>query len=108
MPAVRLLVLGVPRAETEGQQLEIRPSRPALLLLFLALEGDWVSRERLAWLFRPDATEEQARANLRLLLSRAKRLSWASALEVERKRVTFPVRHDLADDPLADGILLEG
>lgn len=108
MPAVRLLVLGVPRAETEGQQLEIRPSRPALLLLFLALEGDWVSRERLAWLFRPDATEEQARANLRLLLNRAKRLSWASALEVERKRVRFPVRHDLADDPFADGILLEG
>lgn len=93
---VRLHFLGVPFAELQGGRVEIRPARPALLLLYLAWHGDWLSRESLAWLFRPADDEERARTNLRLLLSRARKYPWAAGIEVERNRLRFRPATDLA------------
>jgi tetratricopeptide (TPR) repeat protein len=79
-----------------GERVRVAATKPALLLCFLALEGAWVSRARLALLLRPDAEPAVALHAVRLLLNRAKALSWAGALEVETSRVRFAVDCDVA------------
>ncbi|MDW8425168.1 MAG: AAA family ATPase [Meiothermus sp.] len=75
---------------------DLAPSRPALLLLYLACRGEWVSREALAALFWPESPEEEARHNLRVVLHRARALPWATALEVAREQVRFGIPTDVA------------
>lgn len=91
-----LHLLGHPYTEADGVRLELPPTKPSCLLLYLACAGDWVGRERLAELFRPDADEGSARHTLRLLLSRAKGWPGAGALEAESTRLRWPVATDLA------------
>ncbi|MFN3265977.1 MAG: BTAD domain-containing putative transcriptional regulator, partial [Deinococcales bacterium] len=71
-------------------------TKPALLMCYLALRQDWVVRSSLALLLCPDASNDVARHQLRLLLNRAKSLSWAGALEVEPQRVRFVCNTDVA------------
>ena len=65
--------------------------RPTYLLLVLALRGDWISREELTLLLRSDDAEPSSRGSLRLLLTRARRLSWAGlcALEAGPQRLRW-------------------
>ena len=93
---VRLELFGHPRVSGKEEK-EIPFTKPALLLIYLASRGDWVSRDELALFFRPDADEKTARHNLRLLLTRARKFDWAEGLEQEGKRLRFQPETDLTD-----------
>ncbi len=90
-----LRVLRHPCVEKGELHTALTLTKPALLLCYLALQGDWVSRITLADLVRPDADEETARHQLRILLHRAKALPWAEGLEIEVGRVRFAVQTDV-------------
>ncbi|MCA9836924.1 MAG: AAA family ATPase [Trueperaceae bacterium] len=94
--STQLLFFGRPRLSFEGKARSIRLNNPNLLLIYLAVRGDWVSRSELAFLFRPDDDEVSALKHVRLLLHRAKKNDWAAALEVDRYRARFVVNTDVA------------
>ncbi|MFC6920239.1 ATP-binding protein [Meiothermus taiwanensis] len=96
MPSACLYLLDEPHVRLGEARLELTPSRPTYLLVYLACQGAWVERERLADLLWPDSPEEEARHNLRVNLHRARSLPWAEALEVERDRLRFAVQTDVA------------
>ncbi len=70
-------------------------NNPSLLAIYLAFKSDWVSRTELAFLFRPDEDEASALKQIRLLLYRAKKLTWTSKLEIETKRVRLSIVTDV-------------
>lgn len=65
------------------------------LLAYLACQGRWIERDRLAFLFWPDAGNEQARTNLRGLLARCRKLPFAHELETEPTRLRWSVACDV-------------
>ena len=71
-------------------------TRPAMLLLYLAFKGDWVSRDALATLFQPNEDDASARKYLRVLLNRAKDFAWAQQLEVSADRLRWLVQTDVS------------
>jgi predicted ATPase/DNA-binding SARP family transcriptional activator/tetratricopeptide (TPR) repeat protein len=79
-----------------GADVALPNTRPAALLAYLACVDRWVSRDELALLFRPDATDAEARAYLRKLVFRARRLGWSQGLELHEERVRWRVETDLA------------
>ena len=74
--------------------MELTPTLPVFLLLYLAYQRTWVTRERLATLFWPECPDDTARHNLRVTLSRARKFPWAEPLEVETHRLRFDVPSD--------------
>ncbi|SMB81474.1 AAA family ATPase [Deinococcus hopiensis] len=90
-----LRLLDVPHLETGSGRAELPPHKPVWLLIRLAYEQTWMTRQELATLFWPDDDEAGARHNLRLLIARAKKLPWAGALEVEGTRLRFSVDTDV-------------
>ncbi|MCA9837546.1 MAG: tetratricopeptide repeat protein [Trueperaceae bacterium] len=98
---VQLQLLGLPNLCEEGKTQPLRLNNPSLVLIYLAVKADWVSRSELAFLFRPDDDEASALKHLRLLLHRAKQLDWAHALELEQRRVRFRIPSDIAAFKLA-------
>ena len=101
--AVRLHLFGPPHADLDGVRLELSPHKPIYLLLHLACRREWVGREQLAGLFRPEAPDATARHTVRLLLSRARKLPWAQGLEAEAWRLRWRVDSDLHDFRAAVG-----
>lgn len=97
MPPACLYLLDEPHVRVEGGRLELPTSRPVHLLVYLACQGAWVERESLADLLWPNSAEEEARHNLRVNLHRAKSLPWADGLEVERDRLRFSIKTDVAE-----------
>ncbi len=93
--ALALYLLGHPYAELDGARVELPTTKPTCLLLYLACRGDWVSRDELAELFRPEVDEATARHGLRLLLSRAKRFAWVQGLDIEPQRLRWTPPSDL-------------
>lgn len=65
------------------------------LLAVLACHGDWVSREKLAFLFWPDVEETRARHNLRHLIYRTKALSFAANLEFQQGSLCWRIETDV-------------
>jgi DNA-binding SARP family transcriptional activator len=65
------------------------------LLAYLAWADDWVARDRLSFLFWPDVPPGRARSNLRGLLARARRLPFATDLEVEDAQIRWLVASDV-------------
>uniref|UniRef100_A0A7C3I074 Tetratricopeptide repeat protein n=1 Tax=Meiothermus ruber TaxID=277 RepID=A0A7C3I074_MEIRU len=96
MSSACLYLLDEPHVRLGEVRLELAPSRPAYLLIYLACQGAWVERGSLAGLLWPDSPEEEARHNLRVNLHRARSLPWTEALEVERDRLRFAVQTDVA------------
>jgi predicted ATPase/DNA-binding SARP family transcriptional activator len=90
----RLLLFGTPRWLDGETSISLPVDKPASLLYHLAQRGDWVTRNELAFLYRPDADAEIALANVRKLLHRAREHPWAAGLEVERFRVRFELEND--------------
>ncbi len=70
-------------------------NNPSLLAIYLAFKSDWVSRTELAFLFRPDEDEASALKQIRLLLYRAKKLTWTRKIEIESKRVRLNIVTDV-------------
>lgn len=67
------------------------------LLGYLACQGGWVEREKLAFLFWPDMDNEQARANLRGLLARIRKLPFIGGLAADAQRVRWDVECDVRE-----------
>jgi predicted ATPase/DNA-binding SARP family transcriptional activator len=123
----RLLLLGPPRFETAAGGSEALPSgRSLTLMIYLASQGDWVSRERVALLYWPERDGASARHNLRQLLYRARGIGWDTGLEVETDRLRWRIATDVTPfrqaielgdwqgalalwrGPFADGLSLPG
>ena len=96
-----LHLLGASPAWRDGDAAHALPDTlPGWTLAFLALSGDWVSRERLLTLLWPDAAAAKAQHSLRVDLHRARAVlaDWrqADALESERRRVRLTLPTDVA------------
>ena len=89
-----LRMLGSPALLLGHQSMLLPQTRPAMLLLYLAFRGDWVSRDALATLFQPDEDDANARRYLRVLLNRAKDFAWAQQLEVSANALRWLVQTD--------------
>ncbi|MEO8344196.1 MAG: tetratricopeptide repeat protein [Betaproteobacteria bacterium] len=72
------------------------PERRFRLLAYLAVRGEWVSRDELATFFWPDRTQDAARSNLRKLLQEARALALPQ-LEADRDSVRWTVSTDVAE-----------
>jgi predicted ATPase/DNA-binding SARP family transcriptional activator len=84
LPGLRIAVLGKPRITREdGSPVELGSAKATALLLYLATTGERHSRSSLAGLLWGDLPEEGARANLRLALTKLRRVA-ADILEVTR------------------------
>jgi DNA-binding SARP family transcriptional activator/tetratricopeptide (TPR) repeat protein len=90
-----LRLFDTPHFELDDVRLAIAPTKPSALMLYLAVQGDWVDRERLMTMFTLDTDESGARHHVRVLLNRAKQLKWASKLETEPTRVRFLIPTDV-------------
>jgi predicted ATPase/DNA-binding SARP family transcriptional activator/tetratricopeptide (TPR) repeat protein len=91
-----LTLLGSPTVElADGRRLPLPATRPGALLAYLACRGDWVARDELAFLMRPDVPDADARRYLRQLLHRAAAFAWVAGLEVVDDRVRWSVASDL-------------
>ena len=69
-----LELLKTPRWSTAGNTHDLPATLPGWLLAYLAVQGDWVSRDRLLALFWPDAASTEAQHNLRMNLLRLRQL----------------------------------
>ena len=91
-----LHLLGSPTAQSDGHQVDVPLNKPSWLLFYLAYYGEWISREELAFFFRPEADEASARRYVRKLLNGARKLPWAQGLEVEGDRLRWNVETDVS------------
>ncbi len=92
-----LHLLENPHLDWNGKKVDLLPQKPVCLLVYLAYQGTWVSREVLAALFWPESDDETARHNLRMMLSRAKQFPWAKNLEVEPSRLRWQISTDVQE-----------
>lgn len=96
MRGLRVLLLGRPRLELDGQALTaLMPAKQQALVFVLAAEGQALARTRAAALLWGDHDEAAARANLRVALSQLRRwlpgllqidsrdIAWAEGAEVQ-------------------------
>lgn len=89
-------MLGAARVIVDDQtEIRLRPTLRDQALTYLAYTGDWVSRDRLGFLFWADTPDQTARHNVRQLLKRIRRLDWLSGLEVDLDNVRWLVSTDI-------------
>lgn len=93
--AVRARLLGQPTFVDGSSRHDPPVDKRVGLLAYLAWADDWVPRERLAFLFWPDAPPNRARSNLRGLLARVRRLPFARDMHAEDGRVRWLVESDV-------------
>ena len=82
--SLRLYFLGSPRIERDGQTIETDTRKAVALLAYLAVTGEYHSRETLATLLWPEMGDERARAALRRTLSSLRSAVGGEALYVTR------------------------
>src|SRR4051794_38686164 len=100
MPRLTLALLGSARITADGQTLDLRVRKQLALLAFLAVEPQRQRRETLLGLLWPDAPEEIARNNLRVVLVGLRRALGAAA-----ETVLIAYRQYVQFAPAADHIL---
>lgn len=89
MKALKISLLGHPRFELGGQQVDGFVSEKALaLFVYLVLEPGAQARERLAGLFWGDMPPERARANLRMAVYNLGQM-FPGCLQTSRQNVSF-------------------
>ena len=90
----KLKLLSNPSIETiDGNQL-IPADKRGALLIYLANKEDWVQRELISFLFWPDKDDKTAKRNLRQLISRCKKLSFAEDIEVDAGHLRWVISID--------------
>lgn len=94
----RLHLFGTPRLVGDGGQVDLPSQLPSALLLVLALNGDWVTREWLSTLVWPDAAAPAAQHNLRVNLHRLRALLQPLGLDARVQQQRRRLRLDLASD----------
>lgn len=87
-------LLGEASVQFGGQRFDLSNEKRFQFLAYLAYEGNWVSRDKLADLFWGDTDTQAAKQNLRQLLRRAQEVSWLNGLEAERHRIRWPIHSD--------------
>jgi DNA-binding SARP family transcriptional activator len=87
--------LDIPHLELEKQTELMHNVKPVALLIYLACQHDFVTREALTVLFNDESSDTDALRQVRVLLSRARKLSWAGGLELEQNRLRFVVETDV-------------
>jgi DNA-binding SARP family transcriptional activator/Tfp pilus assembly protein PilF len=87
--------LDIPHLELEKQDERLHSTKPIALLIYLACQHDFVSREALTVLFNEDSSDTDALRQVRVLLSRARKFSWASGLKLEQNRLRFVTQTDV-------------
>jgi DNA-binding SARP family transcriptional activator len=88
-------LLGAARIRVGLKWTTFAPDKRHQLLAYLAYSSDWVSREKLAYLFWPDTSTQKAQQNLRQLLHRVRSLPWLSGPQVEAQRLRWPIETDV-------------
>lgn len=88
---------GQPRAFVGVAEVSFVPDKRYQLLSYLAYQGDWVGRDRLAFLFWPDTDSANARQNLRGLIQRLRTLPFDPALDSTPHQLRWDVRTDVAE-----------
>jgi DNA-binding SARP family transcriptional activator len=89
-------LLGEPCAFVQGQWHRFLPDRRYQLLAYLAYTGEWLSREKLADIFWSTLTQQAARANLRKVFFKLKRLEWLTNFEHNEGAARWQVETDSA------------
>ncbi len=102
---VRVLLLGAPSVELDGERVELPPGRPGELLGWLALHPGAHSRRELAGRFWPDVLDASARASLRNALYELRQALGAGVLRATREQVGLDA--GVWVDALAFAALLE-
>ena len=69
MGRLQIKALGTPEVQHEGRTIKFRSRKVLALLLYLAVEGQKVSREKISALLWPESDEGSARATLRRALA---------------------------------------
>ena len=81
---LRLYFLGSPRVERDGQLIETDTRKAVALLAYLAVSGEFQSRDTLAALLWPEMSDKRARAALRRTLSSLRAAAGDGALYITR------------------------
>ena len=82
----------------QNERIEYPITKPVLLIMYLAYQQNWLSRDVLATFVRPDTDTATARQTLRQHLARARKFKWVSeSLEVEKSRIRWQVASDVQD-----------
>ena len=89
-------LLGQPGVRDGNHSIDFLPNKRFQLLAYLAYQNDWVSRDKLAFLFWPDETDHTARHNLRQLLKYLRKMDWLTDLEADEQRLRWQVETDAA------------
>jgi DNA-binding SARP family transcriptional activator len=84
-----------PHVEVESRREMLASTKSVALLVYLACQQTWVTRDTLSALFSDDNTDSDALRQLRVILSRARKFGWAGTLELEDNRLRFKVQTDL-------------
>ena len=87
MPDLKIYLLGPPRAELDGQDIQVDTRKAIALLAYLAMGGQAQTRDHLAYLFWPDFDTTRARAALRRTLSALKKALQGAWLSVDRNSI---------------------
>jgi DNA-binding SARP family transcriptional activator len=66
-----------------------------MVLIYLAYQGEWISRDALVNFFRPEADEATAKHHLRVLLNRIKQFEWAN-LDIQPHRLRWKIPNDVS------------
>ena len=97
--SVYLKLLGSPTIYHNSNKLEFKTTRKHVLLFYLAINGDWVSREVLADLLW-DSDDARVRDNFRVTLSKTRsdnKFSWAHTLETKGSLLKLPLDNDVSE-----------
>jgi len=82
MSTIRLYLLGTPRIERDGEEIELGLRKAVALAVYLAIKKQPQSRDLLAGLFWPESDQSSALANLRRTLYQVKKAIGDDILEV--------------------------
>lgn len=93
--SLHLALLGTPFVLDGNRREDVPLVKPAYLLLYLGYAGEWVSRDELCEVFRGNEEAPASRSSVRLLLTRARQLSWAAGVEAEAQRLRWQVDTDV-------------
>lgn len=89
-------LLGKAQVRAGGDVKQLPADKRTALLAYLAYAGGWIERDRVAFLFWPDASESNARRNLRQLLKRTRQLPYARDVDIKPSHLRWNVDTDVA------------
>jgi DNA-binding SARP family transcriptional activator len=86
---LKVLLMGSPRIEVDGEPIKVDTRKAVALLAYLAVEGETVRRDSLAAMLWPEYETEGARGALRRTLSTLKGALGGRWLRIDRSTVAF-------------------